>query len=338
MNLKSIACAFATFSLAFLLVVTMAAAGCTSTGQKTTAAPTPAATQAPQTAAPTAAVTQAATPQSVATAPPAATAAPVTGGKQSIKVSGSTTVLPIAQKAAEAFMAAHPNADIQVTGGGSGVGVQQIGEKTVNIGMSSRELSATEKTKYPSLVKNVVAKDGIAIIVNKQNEIDVISADMAKAIYTGQTTKWSQVIGGNVPNTNQQIVVIGRDSASGTREFFDKAPEGILKGAAPTKSMLEKNSNGAVTQTVTQTPGGIGYVSIGFITADVKALPIWYNDPNAAVAPTIENVRSKKYPINRELFMFTNGQPTGLAKDFIDFIQSPEGQKIVSDEGYVPLT
>ena len=96
--------------------------------------------------------------------------------KQTIKVSGSTTVLPIAQKAAEAYMATHPNADIQVTGGGSGVGVQQIGEKSVDIGMSSRDLKAAENTKYPNLVKHIVAKDGIAIVVNPKNEIRGIQA------------------------------------------------------------------------------------------------------------------------------------------------------------------
>ncbi|OPY37040.1 MAG: phosphate ABC transporter periplasmic substrate-binding protein PstS [Methanoregula sp. PtaU1.Bin051] len=325
---------FASLGLTALLVLALVAAGCTGTGQKTTP---PAATQAPQAVATAAVVPQSTAPQAQGASAPAAIAAPVSGEKQSIRVSGSTTVLPIAQKAAEAYMAAHPNADIQVTGGGSGVGIQQIGEKTVDVGMSSRELSSTEKTKYPGLVKSVVAKDGIAVIVNRANEISVISADNIKNIYTGRITKWSQVFGANVPNTNQQIVVIGRDSASGTREFFDKAPEGILKGAVPVKSMLEKNSNGAVTQTVAQTPGAIGYVSIGFITADVKALPIWYNNPNDAIAPTAVNVKSKKYPINRELFMFTNGAPAGLAKDYIDFIRSPEGQKIVSDEGYVSI-
>jgi phosphate transport system substrate-binding protein len=272
------------------------------------------------------------------TGAPAATTAPKTGEKQSIRISGSTTVLPLAQKAAEAYMAAHPDADIQVSGGGSGVGVQQIGEKTVDIGMSSRELKPTEATKYPTLVRHVVAKDGIAIIVNPANEISVIQVSNVRDIYTGTITRWSQVLGANVPDTNQQIVVVGRDSASGTREFFDKEAAGVLQGAAPTKTMLEKNSNGALSQTITQTPGAIGYVSIGYITADVKAVPIWYNDPGKAVAPTKETVRSGAYPIQRELFMFTNGQPTGLTADFLAFIASPEGQAIVESEGFVGMS
>jgi phosphate transport system substrate-binding protein len=258
--------------------------------------------------------------------------------KQSIKVSGSTTVLPVAQKAAETYMATHPNADIQISGGGSGVGIQQIGEKTVDIGMSSRDLKATENTKYPDLVKHIVAKDGIAIVVNPKNEIGGIKASTMADIYTGKITTWTQVPGARVPGTNTRIVVIGRDSASGTREFFDTHPNGILKGTPPAKSMLEKNSNGAVAQTITQTPGAIGYVSIGFVTGDVKAVPVWYNDSSAAVAPTRENVLSGTYPINRELFMFTNGQPSGLTADFIGFIRSPDGQKIVEEEGYVRIS
>jgi len=290
---------FITIGIAALLIFAIAAAGCTGTAQKPGAVPE--------------------------------------GQKESIKVSGSTTVLPVAQKAAEAYMATHPNADIRIAGGGSGVGIQQIGEKTVDIGMSSRDLKSTENTKYPDLVKHTVAKDGIAIVVHPKNEIRGIRAATAADIYTGKITLWTQVPGAFVPGTSNQIVVIGRDSASGTREFFDKAPEGILKGAAPTKSMLEKNSNGAVTQTIALTPGAIGYVSIGFVDRSVKALPVWYNDPDKAVAPTKENVLSGAYPISRELYMFTNGQPAGLAKDYLDFILSPEGQKIVESEGYVPL-
>jgi len=258
--------------------------------------------------------------------------------KESIKISGSTTVLPIVQKAAEVYMSSHPGADIQVTGGGSGVGIQQIGEKTVDIGMSSRDLKTTEKTKYSNLVTHVVAKDGIAIIVNPKNSIDAVQVSTVKDIYTGTITMWTEVAGASVPGTNQQIVVVGRDSASGTREFFDTHANGILAGAAPVKSMLEKNSNGAVAQTIAQTPGAIGYVSIGFVSNDVKAVPLWYPGSSEVVAPTLENVLSGKYPINRELFLFTNGQPAGLAKDFLEFIHSAEGQKIVEEEGYVRIS
>jgi len=262
------------------------------------------------------------------------TQAPLSAGqKQTIKISGSTTVLPIVQKAADQYMAAHPDADIQITGGGSGVGIQAIGAKTVDIGMSSREVTKDEMTKYPSFVVTTVAQDGIAVIVNPSNEIKFITQDQVKNIYLGSITKWTEINGANVPGTNNQIVVIGRDSASGTRTYFD---ETILSKATPTKTMLEKNSNGAVLQSIAQTPGSIGYVSIGFVSKDVKALPIWYN-AQKFVAPTIGNVKSKTYPVSRDLYVITNGQPTGLTGDFIKYILSPEGQKIVAEEGYVTL-
>jgi len=316
-----------TFSLVAIIVLALAA-GCTTSETKA-----PVATQAPV-AAPAvagAAGTPAAAP---AQATAATTAAPVSsGGKQTIKISGSTTVLPIVQKAADQYMAAHPDADIQVSGGGSGVGIQAIGAKTVDIGMSSREVTAAEKAKYPSFVVTSVAQDGIAVVVNPVNTIQFITLDQVRNIYLGKITKWSEITGAEVPGTNNKIVVIGRDSASGTRTYFD---EMVLLKATPTKQMLEKNSNGAVLQTVAQTPGSIGYISIGFVSRDVKALPIWYN-ADRIVPASIENVKDKTYPVSRDLYVITNGQPSGLAGDFIQYILSPEGQKIVADEGYVTL-
>jgi phosphate transport system substrate-binding protein len=322
-------------SLIAVLMLALAA-GCTA---KDTSAPakTPVATAVPAvtTAAATAVSADSNTAAAATPAAPAATSAPAsTGQKQTIKISGSTTVLPIVQKAADQYMATHPDADIQVSGGGSGVGIQAIGAKTVDIGMSSREVTKAEMAKYPSFVVTPVAQDGIAVIVNPSNTIKYITLDQIKNIYLGKITKWSEITGADVPGTNNQIVVIGRDSASGTRTYFD---ETVLAKATPTSKMLEKNSNGAVTQTVAQTPGSIGYVSIGFVSNDVKAVPVWYN-ANKIVAPTLDNVKTKTYPVSRDLYVITNGKPTGLAGDFITYILSADGQKIVADEGYVTLT
>ncbi|MEI7648107.1 MAG: phosphate ABC transporter substrate-binding protein PstS family protein [Methanomicrobiales archaeon] len=317
-----------TIGLAVLLVAAMAVAGCTDTANKNTPAPaTPVST-------PVAVVTS---PASIPVATPVApvqTAAPAAPKpKQTIKISGSTTVLPIVQKAADQYMAAHPEADIQVSGGGSGVGIQMIGAKTVDIGMTSREVTKDEMTKYPTFVVTTVAQDGIAIIVNPVNTLNYITLDQVMNIYLGKITKWSEIPGANVPNTNNQIVIIGRDSASGTRTYFD---ETVLKLATPVNKMLEKNSNGAVTQTVAQTPGAIGYVSIGFVSKDVKALPIWYN-ADKIVPATLDNVKTRTYPVSRNLYVITNGQPSGLSGDFIKYVLSADGQKIVADEGYVTL-
>jgi len=254
--------------------------------------------------------------------------------KQTITVTGSTTVLPIAQAAADAYMALHPEANIQISGGGSGVGVQSIGAKTVDIGMSSRDVTKEELAKYPNFNIVTVAHDGIAVIANPQNTIRYITLDQVNQIYTGKITKWTEITGAEVPNTNNQIVLIGRDSSSGTRTYFD---ETVLNKANVSKTMLEQNSNGAVAQSVAQTPGAIGYVSIGFVSSDVKALPIWYN-ANKIITPSISTVKDKTYPVSRDLYMITNGKPTGLTKDYLDFILSADGQKIVADQGYVPLT
>jgi len=293
MKRKSRSHAFIILGLAALLIVSIAVAGCTDSGSKTSAAPS----------------------------------------KQTIKISGSTTVLPIVQKAADQYMTTHPEADIQISGGGSGVGIQAIGSRTVDIGMSSREVTKDELAKYPSFVVTSIAQDGIAVIVNPANEIQNITLDQIRDIYSGKIVTWNQITGANVPGTNNQIVIVGRDSASGTRIYFD---ETLLLKATPTKTMLEKNSNGAVLQTIAQTPGSIGYVSIGFVSKDVKALPISYN-AEKVVAPTIGNVKSRSYPISRDLYVITNSQPGGLTGDFITYILSPDGQKIVADEGYVTI-
>ncbi|MDD1694016.1 MAG: phosphate ABC transporter substrate-binding protein [Methanoregula sp.] len=311
------------------IVMLALAAGCTANETKTTtAAQAPAVTSAGSAPADTTGAAPATTTALVTTAAPASA-----GQKQTLRISGSTTVLPIVQKAADQYMATHPDADIQVSGGGSGVGIQAIGAKTVDIGMSSREVTAAEMTKYPAFVVTPVAQDGIAVVVNPANTIPYITLDQIKKIYLGKITKWSEIMGADVPGTNNQIVIIGRDSASGTRTYFD---ETVLAKVTPTSKMLEKNSNGAVTQTVAQTPGSIGYVSIGFVSKDVKALPIWYN-ADKIIAPTVDNVKSKTYPVSRDLYVITNGQPSGLTGDFINYILSTDGQKIVADEGYVTL-
>ncbi|MCK9632266.1 MAG: phosphate ABC transporter substrate-binding protein [Methanoregula sp.] len=328
MNQKRSSILIIAVSLVAVLMLALAA-GCTAKDTNAgTTTPAPATTPvvAAQQQAPSAA------PATPAAAP--STAAPAsTGEKQTIKISGSTTVLPIVQKAADEYMATHADADIQISGGGSGVGIQAIGAKTVDIGMSSREVTSAEMAKYPAFVITPVAQDGIAVVVNPANTIPYITLDQIKNIYLGKITKWSEITGADVPGTNNQIVIIGRDSASGTRSYFD---ETVLAKAKPTSKMLEKNSNGAVLQTVAQTPGSIGYVSIGFVSGEVKALPVWYN-ANRIIAPTLDNVKSRAYPVSRELYVITNGQPSGLAGDFISYILSTDGQKIVADEGYVTL-
>jgi len=246
---------------------------------------------------------------------------------QTITVMGSTTVLPIVQRASEAYMEKHSDVDIRVSGGGSSVGIRAVGEGTADIGMASRDLKSSEKKEYPSLKKTVIARDGIAIIVHPDNPVSSLTLEQIRGIYNGTYTNWKDVGG-----PDMEIVVINRDSASGTREFFWKHvmhKENFVEGA------LEKNSNAAVKLTVSQTPGAIGYVGLGYVDASVKAITINVN--GELIEPTVANVLNGSYPIARSLYLFTNGEPKGVVKEFIEFILSPEGQKIVEDEGFVPI-
>jgi len=242
-------------------------------------------------------------------------------------LSGSTTVLPIAAKAAEAFMTKNSNFDVQVTGGGSGVGVTAAGEGTANIGMSSRDLNAAEMTKYPSLNVITIAKDGVVIIVNPVNTVNSLTLKNIAAIYNGTITNWKQLGGSDAP-----IVIVGRDSASGTRDYFNSA---VMKNLTTAKTMLEKNSNGAIQQTIAQVPGSIGYVGLGYVDTTVKAVPLNVN--GTLMNATVDSVKTLTYPLSRNLYFITKGQPSKDAKTFIDYILSPEGQKIVADVDYVPL-
>lgn len=246
---------------------------------------------------------------------------------EKITIDGSTTLLPIAQAAAEAYMHNHSNANIVVSGGGSGAGITAIGQGTVDIGMSSRELKSTEITQYPDLVVTTVAKDALVMIVHPSNGLNSINLTAVRGIYNGTYTNWKQLGGSDIA-----IVIVGRDSASGTRSYFQ---EFVMKNENSTSSMLEKNSNGAVKETVAQTPGAIGYVGLGYTIGGVKALKLDVNGTLVeASAPTVLN---KSYPASRDLFMITKGPAKGLAKSYIDFILSPAGQKIVSDQDFVPL-
>lgn len=246
---------------------------------------------------------------------------------ETISVTGSTTVLPIAQLAAEAYMDTHPEADIHVSGGGSSVGVKAVGAGTADIGMASRDLKSSESEEYPDLVQHVVAKDAIAIIVNPANSVSDLSVAQIKSIYLGDITNWKDVGG-----PDEEIVVVGRDSASGTREYFHEA---VMDKEDFTPTQLEKNSNGAVRQTVAQTPGAIGYVGLGYIDTSVLAVPV--NTGTATVDASVETVIAGVYPIARGLNMFTVGEPTGLAAEYLAFIMSPDGQALVTEEGFVPV-
>jgi phosphate transport system substrate-binding protein len=320
-----------TLLVAGALLLAIIAAGCTGGNAPQTTPQTLVTTGAP---APATTVPATIPPVQATVTTPSATVSPAPSGTYQVqqiagklRVTGSTTLFPIAQAAADAYMAKNAKADIQVSGGGSGVGVQAIGEGTTDIGMSSRDITSAEFAKYPGLVPIDVATDAVVLIVNPSNPVTALTLDQARGLYNGTYQGWNAV-GGSLTYP----VVIGRDSASGTRVYFN---DFVMKGEKYRADMREMNSNGAVAQTVAQTPAAVGYVGLGFITPGVKALKIYAS--GQPIAPGIATVLSHQYPISRPLYMITQGQPAGLAKDFIDFILSPDGQKIVQDQGFVPL-
>jgi phosphate transport system substrate-binding protein len=244
-----------------------------------------------------------------------------------IVIEGSTTVLPIAQKAAEEFMKMNPGTYISVRGGGSSVGIASMIDGTCDIADASRAIKDTELDKAIANgrdpVAHVVAMDGIAVIVNPANKIDALSKKQVKQIFTGQISDWSEV--GGQPG---KIVTISRDSSSGTYEAFGEL---VLEKQKPRADALLQASNQAIASTVSRTPGAIGYVGLGYLSSSVKALEI------EGVVPSKETVLSGKYPVSRPLFMYTNGQPQGAIKEFMDFVKGEEGQKIAEEQGFVGL-
>lgn len=245
-----------------------------------------------------------------------------------IVMNGSTTVLPFAQSAAEAYMKANPGVKISVSGGGSGNGIKALIDGIAHIANSSRSIkdSEVEKAKARGVkpVEHVVAFDCIVPIVNPSNPVSDLTLEQLQAIYTGKITNWKEVGGPNKP-----IAVITRDSSSGTYEVWE---EKVLKKAPVTPRALVVASSGAVIQTVAKNPLAIGYDGLGYVdTRVVKTLKINGVDG----APT--NARNGKFPTARKLYMYTNGEPTGEVKAFIDFLKGPEGQKYVAKEGFVTL-
>ncbi|MBN2468718.1 MAG: phosphate ABC transporter substrate-binding protein [Deltaproteobacteria bacterium] len=257
----------------------------------------------------------------------AMTSSPADAGGNRLTITGSTTVLPIAQRAAEDFMEKHAEINISVQGGGSGVGIASLIDGTCDIADASRPIKDKELERAVARgidpKANVVAMDGIALIVNTGNSLQSLTKAQVKAIYTGKVSDWSAVGGGS-----GQIVVVSRDSASGTFEAFGEL---ALDKERVRPDALMQASNQAVATTVAKTPGAIGYVGLGYLTPDVRSLVI------DGVMPTKETVLTGEYGLARPLFMYTNGKPTGYTKNFIDFVLSEEGQKIVEEVGYVGL-
>lgn len=250
-----------------------------------------------------------------------------TFAKNELVIVGSTTVLPIAQECAEIFMDKNPNVNLTVRGGGSGVGIAALIDKTCDIAMSSRAVKTKEmanaRAKGINPVEHIIAWDCIVIVVHPEVPVENLTLEQLRDIYTGKTQNWKELGG---PSKN--IVVVSRDVASGTYEVFK---EKVLKDKTESDNALKAASNQAVLTTVATTPFSIGYIGLGYLDEKVKAVKV------EGVAPSKETAKSQRYPIVRPLYLVTNGAPKETAKQFIDFVLSTDGQKIVDKLGFVPV-
>ena len=247
---------------------------------------------------------------------------------ENLVIKGSTTVLPIAQKVAEAYMKENPETKISISGGGSGNGMKAIIDGTTDIGDSSRFIKdkeiklAVENGTYP--VPFRVAYDCIVPVVHPSNKVADLSLDQLRAIYTGEIKNWQEVGGPDRP-----IVVISRDTSSGTYEVWESK---VLKKANVFPGALLQASNGAVAQAVAKNKNAIGYIGLGYLNKDIKAITV------NGIEGSSETTLDGSFPVSRPLFMFTQGWPKDETVKFLNYVLHPtKGQKLVKEVGYVPL-
>jgi phosphate transport system substrate-binding protein len=252
---------------------------------------------------------------------------------QAIKLKGSDTILPIAQEEAAVYNK-KGQGTISVTGGGSGVGLAALVDNTTDIATSSRKIKMEEKMKMSDAGKKVkeviIGKDALSIIVNPGNKVTKLTREQVEGIYTGKIKNWKDV-GGDDMN----IVVYGRESSSGTFEFFREHVNNRKNFSA---SVLAMPATGAIVQSVAQTKGAVGYVGMAYDNAKVKQLAISYDGKNY-IEPTRANAKNGTYPIIRPLyFYYTNSNSNeARVKPFVDFVLSKDGQALVDKVGYIAL-
>jgi len=235
-------------------------------------------------------------------------------GGGSITIGGSTTVQPLSEVWAVAYMAKHSDIEIAVQGGGSSAGVKGAAESVLDIGAASREVKADELSKWADLKVFRVAADGVAICVHPSRNIDNLTLDEVQAIY--------------MAGSNDEWTVISREEGSGTREVFE---EKVMRGEKIAAKAEFLPSNGAVKQKLATTENGIAFISLGYVDSSVKAVTV------DGVVCNEDTILDGSYPVMRHLNYITKGEPAGIVKEFIDFALGAEGQDVVEAEGYIPL-
>ena len=236
-----------------------------------------------------------------------------------LTLAGSTSIQPFADKWAEIFMEKHPGMGVNVQGGGSSAGIQACKSGACQIGMSSRELKGDEK----DLLEIVVARDGLAVIVHPSNPIRGVKLAEVKQIFAGDLRNW-KLLGGD----DRAMTVVTREEGSGTRGAFQELVMGktrIFKGA------ITQDSNGTVREIIAHDPYSIGFISLGLVNEQVRALVL------DGASASEEHIRDGSYKLVRPFLFVSLGEPAGLAKEFVDFVLSAEGQALVKKEGLLPI-
>lgn len=254
----------------------------------------------------------------------------------SLTIKGSDTMVHLASTWAEEFMKKNPKIEVSVTGGGSGTGIAALLNGTTDICAASRKMKEKEytlaKEKDIEPIEHIVARDGIAVVVNPTNSVDSLTQEQIGKIYTGAISNWNQVGG-----PDKEIVVLSRESSSGTYVFFQ---EHVLNKEDYRQDAMLMPATSAVIQTVADDAGAIGYVGLGYALEagdKVKMLGVQETADSPVVTPSEATVDSGEYSIARPLHLYTTGKPEGNVKTFLEYVMSPDGQKIVSDTGYVPV-
>ncbi|MEA1894158.1 MAG: phosphate ABC transporter substrate-binding protein [Euryarchaeota archaeon] len=243
-----------------------------------------------------------------------------------LQVAGSTTILPIAEECARIFMENNPGSKVYVSGGGSSHGVKAVADGTINIGDASRDMLDSERASYPDLVTHAIAKDGVAIVVHPESPVNGLTMQELQSIYTGKITNWK-----DVGYEDAAIMVVSREEGSGTRDCFEQAVLASIKEEITDHAIIQ-DSNGKMRTTVAGNKHAIGFLSLGYVDSDIRAVSL--NGTN----PTIENIQSGDYAISRTLWMITKGEPDADEQAFLDFVLSEDGQGIVSEVHFIPAS
>lgn len=267
------------------------------------------------------------------------TSAYAAANKKFIQIKGSDTMVNLGQAWAEAFNAKYPDVNVAVTGGGSGTGIAALINGTCDICETSRSIEPKEMklAQAKGIVPNqeIVGLDGIAVVVSPGNPVKGLTMEQLRDIFMGNISNWNQ-LGGQ----NRLVVILSREVNSGTHIFFKEhvLRKGVAKGPEEfSPAALLMPSSQAIADEVAQNENAIGYYGMGYISPSQKVIAVAKDSNSAFVEPAVENVKSNAYPISRPLYLYTNGVPEGAVKDFIDFVYSDEGQRIVKDTDFVPI-